>query len=112
MKKDMRVMTERPLHAETPVESLRSWSTDNGVFFKRNQGQYMESPISLSDWKLTVDGLVERNLTLNFEEIKRFPKWKRPIPWNVLYYGNNGIREHSIHIHIKEQVRKKARAPI
>jgi hypothetical protein len=35
MKKKMRVMTEKPLNAETPVENLRSWITDNEVFFKR-----------------------------------------------------------------------------
>ena len=34
----MRLMTERPLNAETPIESLLSWITDNEVFFKRNQG--------------------------------------------------------------------------
>ena len=74
MKKKMRVMTKKPLNAETPVESLRSWITDNRMFFKRNQGQIMESPVALSDWKLTIDGLVEQNLTLNFEDIRRLPK--------------------------------------
>jgi hypothetical protein len=27
MKKKMRVMTEKPLNAETPIESLRTWTT-------------------------------------------------------------------------------------
>lgn len=74
MKKEMRVMTEKPLNAETPIESLRSWITDNDVFFKRNQGQFMETPVSLSDWNLTVDGLVRQNLILSFEDIRRMPK--------------------------------------
>lgn len=74
MDKDMRVMTERPLNAETPIGSLRSWITDNEVFFKRNQGQFTETPIPLSEWKLSVDGLVENNLVLKYEDIKRFPK--------------------------------------
>jgi hypothetical protein len=32
MKKKMRFMTEKPLNAETPIESLRTWTTDNEVF--------------------------------------------------------------------------------
>ncbi len=60
MKKKMRVMAEKPLNAETPLENLRPWITDNAVFFKRNQGQFMDAPIKLSDWKLNVEGLVKK----------------------------------------------------
>ncbi|MGD9058138.1 MAG: sulfite oxidase [Desulfobacterales bacterium] len=74
MKKKMRVMTEKPLNAETPIESLRTWTTDNALFFKRNQGQIMQRPIKLSAWKLNIDGLVKHSLTLGFEEIRRMPK--------------------------------------
>lgn len=74
MGKKMRVMTEKPLNAETPIEYLRSWITDNDMFFKRNQGQIMEKPINLSDWKLSVAGLVERKISLTFEDIRRRPK--------------------------------------
>ena len=45
MKKKMRVMTQKPLNAETPTQYLRTWITDNDVFFKRNQGQFMDKPI-------------------------------------------------------------------
>jgi DMSO/TMAO reductase YedYZ molybdopterin-dependent catalytic subunit len=74
MKKKMRVMSEKPLNAETPIEFLRPWITDNEVFFKRNQGQFMETPVDLSDWRLNVDGLVEKKLSLTFEDIERMPK--------------------------------------
>ena len=74
MKKKMRVMTEKPLNAETPIESLRTWTTDNAVFFKRNQGQIMHRPITLSQWNLSIEGLVKHNLTMTFEEIRRMPK--------------------------------------
>jgi len=74
MDEKMRVMTERPLNAETPNESLRSWITDNEVFFKRNQGQIPEAPVSLAEWTLNVDGLVEKQLSLSFEDIRRLPK--------------------------------------
>ena len=62
MKKKMRVMTEKTLNAETPIEFVRTWITDDEVFFKRNQGQFTKTPVALSDWKLTVEGLVKQNL--------------------------------------------------
>jgi DMSO/TMAO reductase YedYZ molybdopterin-dependent catalytic subunit len=70
----MRVMTERPLNAETPKDFLRSWITDNEVFFKRNQGQFPEASINLAEWVLRVDGLVTRELSLSFEDIRQLPK--------------------------------------
>jgi len=74
MDKKMRVMTQRPLNAETPNTSLRSWITDNDVFFKRNQGQIPEEPVSLADWRLSVEGLVKKNLMLTFDDLRRLPK--------------------------------------
>lgn len=74
MNEKMRVMTERPFNAETSNASLRSWITDNDVFFKRNQGQIPEEPVSLADWRLRVEGLVEKNLVLTFEDLRRLPK--------------------------------------
>ncbi len=72
--KKMKIMTERPLNAETPVESLRTWTTDNTVFFKRNQGQFMDNPAVLSDWTLCLDGLVQNERVLTFGDIRRLPK--------------------------------------
>jgi len=74
MDEKMRVMTARPLNAETPTESLRTWITDNDVFFKRNQGQFPDAPINLAQWVLRVDGLVTNDLSLSFEDIRRLPK--------------------------------------
>jgi DMSO/TMAO reductase YedYZ molybdopterin-dependent catalytic subunit len=74
MDEKMRVMTKKPLNAETPTESLRSWITDNDVFFKRNQGQFPDDPVNLSEWELRVDGLVAEALCLSFEDIRRLPK--------------------------------------
>ena len=47
MDKNLRIMTENPLNAETPIEKLRTWITDNKVFFKRNQGMFPERPVDL-----------------------------------------------------------------
>ena len=74
MKKKMRVMTEKPLNAETPIEHLHTWTTDNQVFFKRNQGQLMKRPVTLAAWKLSIEGLVKNSLVLNFTDIRRMPK--------------------------------------
>jgi len=74
MKAKMRVMTERPLNAETPVESLKSWITPNTVFFDRNQGAVPPRRISLKRWRLTVEGEVATPLTLTFDQIRRMPK--------------------------------------
>lgn len=74
MKKKMRVMTEKPRNAETPVEHLRSWVTANSVFFDRNQGDIPAEPIALSEWTLTVEGEIEKPFHIGFDEIRRMPK--------------------------------------
>jgi DMSO/TMAO reductase YedYZ molybdopterin-dependent catalytic subunit len=74
MDKNMRIMTENPLNAETPVERLRTWITDNEVFFKRNQGQFPEAPVDLDAWSVMVDGLVRNALSLTFDDILGMPK--------------------------------------
>ena len=74
METKMRVMTKRPLNAETPRENLRTWITDNDVFFKRNQGQFMDVPIKLPEWQLNIEGLVEKKLRLTFDDLERLPK--------------------------------------
>jgi DMSO/TMAO reductase YedYZ molybdopterin-dependent catalytic subunit len=74
MKKAMRVMTERPLNAETPPEHLTSWITPNSVFFDRNQGAIPPRRISLKRWRLSVEGAVVQPLVLDFNAIRRMPK--------------------------------------
>jgi DMSO/TMAO reductase YedYZ molybdopterin-dependent catalytic subunit len=67
-------MSEKPLNAETPVADLQSWITSNAVFFKRNQGQIMSSPVALESWRLSIQGLVEKTTELNFSDILSLPK--------------------------------------
>lgn len=74
MDKKIRIMTTRPLNAETPDAALRSWITDNDIFFKRNQGQIPQAPVSLADWRLSVEGLVKKRLLLTYEDLRRLPK--------------------------------------
>jgi len=74
MKGKMRIMTARPLNAETPIENLRSWVTPNSAFFDRNQGEIPARRMPLANWRLLVDGQVERPATFTFKEIRRMPK--------------------------------------
>jgi len=83
----MRIMTERPLNAETPVDSLHTWTTDNSVFFKRNQGHFSDTPVALSDWTLSIAGQVHKELVLTFEDICRLPKVELA---NTLECSGNG----------------------
>jgi len=70
----MRVMSEKPLNAETTIAHLQSWITSNAVFFKRNQGQIMASPVNLESWRLSIEGQVETPLELRFSDILSLPK--------------------------------------
>jgi DMSO/TMAO reductase YedYZ molybdopterin-dependent catalytic subunit len=74
MEKTMRVMSEKPLNAETPAERLRTWITANEVFFDRNQGAIPTEPIDLKSWRLAVDGAVQTPLVLDFDRICALPK--------------------------------------
>lgn len=67
-------MSEKPLNAETPAAYLQSWITGNEVFFKRNQGRIMSSPVALEKWRLSIEGLVERPVKLSFGDILSMPK--------------------------------------
>jgi DMSO/TMAO reductase YedYZ molybdopterin-dependent catalytic subunit len=82
----MRIMTESPLNAETPVECLRSWITANSVFFDRNQSELKEQ-ISLNEYRLTIGGEVEVPCRVSFAEILRLPK---AIQANTIECSGNG----------------------
>ncbi len=87
MEKPMRIMTEKPLNAETPREHLRSWITANAVFFDRNQGEIPDKPIDLNGWRLSVAGEVKKPLLLGFDQILGMPK---DIVSNTLECSGNG----------------------
>ena len=74
MEEKMRVMSEKPLNAETPTPYLRSWITANAVFFDRNQGRAPDPPARLSEWRLTIEGEVEKALSVGLEDILRMPR--------------------------------------
>lgn len=83
----MRIMSERPLNAETPVPALRSWITANSVFFDRNQSEIPEDSVSLQEWRLSIEGHVAIALSVSFDQILRMPK---AIVANTLECSGNG----------------------
>jgi DMSO/TMAO reductase YedYZ molybdopterin-dependent catalytic subunit len=84
--KKMRIMSSKPLNAETPTEHLRAWITPNSVFFDRNQGAIPSRRIAIERWSLSVGGEVEHPLTLSFGEILSLP---RAVTANTLECSGN-----------------------
>jgi sulfite oxidase len=68
----MIVRSYRFLDLETPVEYFNTWLTPIPRFFVRN---HMHEPVELSagDWKLTIDGEVEKPITLSHGELLKLP---------------------------------------
>jgi len=65
------VRSESPADFETPVPLLdRSWITPNELHFVRS---HLRTPaVALATWRLTVDGQVERPLSLTLQDLARY----------------------------------------
>lgn len=71
------MLTYRPLNAQTPLAAMRNWRTPNDLFYVRSSlGPPAQVP---EQWTLTIDGEVERPLTLTLEDIERFPSVTRAV---------------------------------
>ena len=93
MNDKMRVMSEKPLNAETPAACLQSWITGNAMFFKRNQGQIMPSPVALESWRLSIDGLVEKPGELSFADILAMSKVETAVTLECSGNGRSLLQE-------------------
>jgi DMSO/TMAO reductase YedYZ molybdopterin-dependent catalytic subunit len=65
-------LSPRPADLEMPVEGFVDEITPVEHFFVRSHTYVPE--VKLADWKLRIDGLVERPLTLTLTDLKRFPR--------------------------------------
>lgn len=82
------VLGEQPLVAETPEHQLGEQTTPTEKFFIRNNGTVPEPPREPLAWRVTIDGEVERALTLTLGDIQsRFEPVTRHL---VLECGGNG----------------------
>ena len=64
------VLNERPLSAETPAHLLDDAITPTARHFIRNNGMPPQA-VDASDWRLTVDGLVDSPMTLGIDDLRR-----------------------------------------
>ena len=72
MAEQRKIVTAVPENSETPLEDVRGWVTPNRLFFVRN---HFEVPqLSLDDWRLQVEGCVDRPVTWTYEELNALPE--------------------------------------
>lgn len=62
------VRSPRPEDLETPVHLLTSWITPNELFYVRSH--FYTPSIELSEWRLRVDGEVDKPLDLTLEDVR------------------------------------------
>ncbi len=82
---DLIVRSTRPLDAETPVEAFDRFLTPNRLFFVRSH--FGPPALGLSPWRLEVEGLVERPISLSIDDLKGLEKVTLPA---VLQCSGNG----------------------
>ncbi|MBB3021200.1 DMSO/TMAO reductase YedYZ molybdopterin-dependent catalytic subunit [Microvirga lupini] len=87
-KDGLSLLGDVPLVAETPEELLDDETTPIARFFVRNNGLLPQPVTDVDGWTFTVDGEVERPLTLSLADLKsRFPQKTFRM---VLECGGNG----------------------
>ncbi len=77
--------------ANSPISKIRGGITPNGLFFERNHSGV--PVIDPKEYKLLIHGLVETNIVLNMDKIKRFPSIEKT--YFVECSGNTGISKKS-----------------
>lgn len=63
------VLTDRPVQLETPRRYFRHGFTDNAAFFVRWHLDLHPNAVDLSAWRLSVEGNVNRALTLSLDDL-------------------------------------------
>ncbi len=89
-KRGLRILSDRPIVAETPVTLLDDEVTPTARHFVRNNGHLPEraEKRDLTGWTLTIDGEVEKPLKLTLAELQsKFPKVTRAL---VIECAGNG----------------------
>jgi sulfite oxidase len=68
----MIVRSNQPADLEMPLAGFEEWTTSINQFFVRCH-TYIPS-VSIAEWNLKIDGLVERPVTLTMQDLKKFPR--------------------------------------
>lgn len=66
------VRSTRPEDLETPVHLLNSYLTPIDLFYVRHHAY--APTVNEKDWKLTIDGEVDKPFSLTLDELKKFPR--------------------------------------
>ena len=93
-KRGLRIMSDRPLNAETPVTLLDAEITPTEHHFVRNNGHVPQraSKRDATGWKLTVDGELQKPLELSLDALKRdFPQHTRALVLECAGTGRAGF---------------------
>src|SRR5499426_92519 len=69
------VRSIRPEDLETPVSLLNTWITPNDLFYVRHHTYpALVDEQGAKEWRITLDGEVERPLTFTLDELKKMPQ--------------------------------------
>lgn len=68
------LLTARPPQLETPLAYFRELITPNEALFVRWHLANIPTSVDLATWRLVIRGQVERELSLSFDDLKRFEK--------------------------------------
>jgi DMSO/TMAO reductase YedYZ molybdopterin-dependent catalytic subunit len=69
----MIVRSSRPEDLEMPLDAFNQWITPIESFFVRSHALTPE-PVNVGEWRLKLDGVVNRPLTLSMDDLKKMPR--------------------------------------
>jgi DMSO/TMAO reductase YedYZ molybdopterin-dependent catalytic subunit len=72
MTEQRKIVTAMPENSEMPLETVRGWVTSNRLFFVRNHFDVPQ--LSLDDWRLQVEGCVERPANWSWDDMNALPE--------------------------------------
>jgi DMSO/TMAO reductase YedYZ molybdopterin-dependent catalytic subunit len=82
---DLLVREQEPPNLESPFPRLDSWITPNDKFFIRCH--FTIPKLEVNDWRLKVEGAVERPLDLTYDDLLKMPSRSAPV---LLECAGNG----------------------
>jgi DMSO/TMAO reductase YedYZ molybdopterin-dependent catalytic subunit len=84
------VLSDDPVNAETPLALHRGTITPNHLFFCRNRFSWPE--VEPSAWRLTVSGVVERPVSLTYDDLLSMPSRTLPVTLECAGNGRSAMR--------------------
>jgi DMSO/TMAO reductase YedYZ molybdopterin-dependent catalytic subunit len=72
MSDQLKIVTQSPQNAETPLADVHGWVTPTRLFFVRNH--FAVPQVDLKTWRLSVSGRVGRPLELTYDELNQMPQ--------------------------------------